>query len=84
MALKKAMNQLEASEKNIEQAKRNLVSTKEDLRVAQERYAVGAGTILDQVTANASYISAQSDNVNAIFNYYIARKQVEYLIGAGN
>ncbi len=83
VTLKKGMNQLEAAEKNIEQARRNLVSTREDLRVAQERYAVGAGTLLDQVTANTSYISAQSDNVNAIFNYYIARRQVEYLIGAG-
>ena len=79
--IKKAMNQLEAAEKNIETARRNLFAAREDLRIAEERYAIGAGTLLDQITANTSFIAAQSDNVNSIYNYLTARKQVEYYIG---
>ena len=82
--IRKALNQLETAEKNIETTKRNLLSTSEDLRIATERYNIGAGTLLDQVTANAGYISAQSDKVNAIYNYLITRKQIEYYIGNNN
>lgn len=81
--VKKALNELETAEKNIEIAKRNLIAAQEDLRIAEERYSIGAGTLLDQVTANASFIAAQSDDVNSIYNYLTARKQVEYLLGTG-
>lgn len=79
--LRKALNQLETAEKNIEITKKNLIASGEDLRIAEERYAIGAGTLLDQIIANSNYISAQSDNVNSVYNYLTARKQVEYYIG---
>lgn len=79
--LRKALNQLDAAEKNIETTNRNLIAATEDLRMAEERYAIGTGTLLDQITANASFIAAQTDRLNSIFNYLTARKQVEYYLG---
>lgn len=59
----------------------NVAATTEDLRVQQERYRVGAGTILDLLTSQANLTQAQTDLVQARFNYVIARAQLEALVG---
>ncbi len=59
----------------------NVAATTEDLRVQQERYRVGAGTILDLLTSQASLTQAQTDLVQARFDYLIARAQLEALVG---
>lgn len=77
----KALNALETAEKNVEISGRKLRSAREDQRIAQERYSLGAGTLLDQVTANANLTLAESDVVNATFNYLTAREHMEYQLG---
>ena len=59
----------------------NVAAATEDVRVQQERYRVGAGTILDLLTSQASLTQAQTDLVQARFNYLIARAQLEALVG---
>lgn len=59
----------------------NVAATTEDLRVQQERYRVGAGTILDLLTSQAALTQAQTDQVQARFDYLIARAQLEALVG---
>ncbi|HJQ66911.1 MAG TPA: TolC family protein [Gemmatimonadales bacterium] len=59
----------------------NVAAATEDLRVQQERYRVGAGTILDLLTSQASLTQAQTDLVQARFDYLIARAQLEALVG---
>jgi outer membrane protein len=73
-ALQTAHEQLAISATNVEAAT-------EDVRVQQERYRVGAGTILDLLTSEASLTSARTDLVVARFNYNIARAQLEALVG---
>src|SRR3989454_5682373 len=53
----------------------------EALRVTQERYRLGAGTLLDLLTAQANLTQAQVNEVQARYNYLIARAQVEALVG---
>jgi len=53
----------------------------EDLRVQQERYRVGAATILDLLTSQASLTQAQVNLVQSRFNFVIARAQLEALVG---
>ena len=77
----KALNNLEASEKNIDIAQSKQQSAREDLRTATERYELGAGTLLDQIVANANMTAAESDVINAAFNYLTARRQLEYQLG---
>ena len=62
-------------------ATENVAAATEDLRVNQERYRVGAGTILDLLTSQASLTQAQTDLVQARFNYSIALAQLEALVG---
>ena len=59
----------------------NVAAATEDLRVQQERYRVGAGTILDLLTSQASLTQALTDLVQARFDYLIARAQLEALVG---
>jgi outer membrane protein TolC len=59
----------------------NVAAAQEDLRVQQERYRVGASTILDLLTSEGNLTQAQTNLVQARFNYYIARAQLEALVG---
>ena len=59
----------------------NVVAATEALRVTQERYRLGAGTLLDLLTAEANMTQAQVNQVQARYNYLIARAQVEALVG---
>jgi outer membrane protein len=62
-------------------AQDNLAAATEDLRVQNERYRVGAATILDLLTSQAALTQAQVNVVQTRFNYLIARAQVEATVG---
>src|SRR5256885_16428096 len=59
----------------------NVAAATEALRVTQERYRLGAGTLLDLLTAQANMTQAEVNQVSARYNYVIARAQVEALAG---
>ncbi len=65
----------------IEIAGANVAAASEALRVTQERYRLGAGTLLDLLTAQANMTLAQVSEVQARYSYLIARAEVEALVG---
>jgi outer membrane protein TolC len=65
----------------IEIARATLAAATEDLRVQQERYRVGAATILELLTSQENLTTAEADVVQRRFNYLNARAQLEALIG---
>ena len=56
-------------------------AAEEDLRVQQERYRLGASTIVDLLTSQEALDQAEVDAVNARFDYLRAKAQIEALIG---
>lgn len=62
-------------------ARDNLAAATEDLRVQNERYRVGAATILDLLTSQSALTQAQVNVVQVRFNYLITLAQVEATIG---
>jgi outer membrane protein len=62
-------------------AQANVAAATEDLRVQNERYRVGAATILDLLTSQTALTQAEQNLVQARFDYLIARAQVEALVG---
>ncbi|MDY0109255.1 MAG: TolC family protein [Candidatus Krumholzibacteria bacterium] len=50
-----------------------ITHTEEELRLAQERFRVGAGTQLERITAEVNLAGARADKVQAICDFLIAR-----------
>ena len=61
--------------------KDNLASAQEDLRLAQERYRVGAGTLLDIINAQVNVTRAKSTLVRAKYDSKIAHAQLRATMG---
>lgn len=59
----------------------DVAAATEAVRVQQERYRLGAGTLLDLLTAQANLTQAQVSQVQSRYNYLIARAQLETIVG---
>jgi outer membrane protein len=59
----------------------SVAAAEEDLRVQQQRYQLGAGTILDALTSQTTLNQARFSLIQARFNYRVAKAQLEALIG---
>jgi outer membrane protein len=74
-----------ASMRNAEETMRvqqtNVRASEEDLRISQQRYALGAGTFLDVLTAQNALVGARQTLIQARLNYRNARAQLEAAIG---
>lgn len=73
--------ELAAARAEIEITTTSVVAATEDLRVQQERYRLGASTIVDVLTSQEALDQAEVDVVVARFNHLRARAQLEALIG---
>ncbi len=80
--VKKAMLNFESAQKQVEVSQKSVVSAEEDRRIAEERYNLGAGILLDLLTANANYTQAMSNKVNAQYDLLLAKEQLRYVVGA--
>ncbi len=83
-----ARSQLEALTSSLDVARQQvtllrqtLQAAEEALRVQQERYRVGASTILDLITSQAARVQAEFNLIGARYDYQIALAQLEALVG---
>lgn len=65
----------------IDIARSNVAAATEDLRVQQERYRVGASTILDLLASQASLTNAEVSRIQTLYDYMLARAQLEATLG---
>lgn len=77
----RALGQLRLAQDRITLSEEAVMVAEEDLRVQQERYALGASTILDLLASQTSLVEAQNNLVSARFDYRLARAELEALAG---
>jgi outer membrane protein TolC len=73
--------ELDAARSKIDITVTSVAAATEDLRVQQERYRLGASTIVDVLTSQEALNQAEVDVVNARFDYLRAKAQLDALIG---
>ncbi len=73
--------ELASARAQIDITQTSVVAAEEDLRVQQERYRLGASTIVDVLTSQEALNQAEVDVVVARFDYLRAKASLEALIG---
>ncbi|HLB00246.1 MAG TPA: TolC family protein, partial [Bacteroidota bacterium] len=79
--IRKALLNLQQAEKRVIVTTSSVFSAEMDRKIAEEKYNLGAGTLLDMLVATANYTNAVSGKVNSIFDYLLAKKSMEYSLG---
>lgn len=72
--------QVEARER-VSLARETILNADEELRLAQERFRVGAGTMLDRITAQVNLATARGDEVSALADFVAASLQLDRAVG---
>ena len=72
---------LEAAEASISTADITVKQAKENLDLANGRYAAGVGSPIEVSDAFATYITAQATYTGALYNYKIAQASIEKAMG---
>ena len=79
--VKKALLDLDAARKAWEVSEKALISAEQDRRIAEERFNLGGGTLLDLLVANANYVGAEANRVNSIAGFLISKYNTEFVLG---
>lgn len=67
--------------KRLEVTEKQLTSAQQALQVEQERYNVGASTLVELTQARSSFVQASSNRVQAIYQFHFQHKLIEYYQG---
>jgi len=80
-SLVQQLGALQTAEERIRIQQASVLAAQEDLRVQQQRYALGASTLLDLLTSQSQLNQARAALIQARQDYRIARAQIEAIIG---
>lgn len=76
-----AYNDYMALIKELESSDRALIAAERAYETELQRYEIGASTLIELSQSNANYVQAQSNRVQAQFNFIFQEKLLDYYIG---
>jgi outer membrane protein len=79
--IKKSVLDLNTSYKQIEILDRNIKSAEQDKYLSEENFRIGYGTLLDVQTATLRYNNLKIEKIKSVYNFYLAKAQIDYLSG---
>jgi outer membrane protein TolC len=72
------------AQKRFTVAEDQVESAQEDLDIAQEKYNLGAATILDILTAQVSLSEAETERIQAGYDFFLSIAELERAMGGGD
>jgi outer membrane protein len=72
---------LQTAEKTVELQEQNAIKAKQELKLVQDRYRIGATTFVDLTEARATYERSESDRITAVYDYHKAFAALESAVG---
>jgi len=72
---------LSTAEKTVALQEQNAAKAKQELKLVQDRYRIGATTFVDLTEARATYERAESDRITAVYDYHKAFAALESAVG---
>jgi outer membrane protein len=69
------------AEKTVALQEQNAAKARQELKLVQDRYKIGATTFVDLTQARATYERAESERINAIYDYHKAFAALESAVG---
>jgi len=72
---------LTTAEKTVELQDQNSAAAKQELKLVQDRYRIGATTFVDLSEARATYERAEGDRITAVYDYHKAFAVLESAVG---
>ncbi len=76
-----AFVQLRQNVERLSAAKEAYAAALENFNSASESQRLGASTIIDVLTANVSLVTAESNQIQAVYDYYISQVQFDLVTG---
>jgi len=79
--VRQAFLDYQTAEKRLDVTDKQLRAAQQALDVEQERYNVGASTLVELTQARSSYVQASSNRVQAVYQFHFQQRLVEYYQG---
>lgn len=70
-----------SAQDRVEVSKKSIAEAEESLRIEQQKYDFGKGTIIDVLDAQAALLNAQTNYYRALSDFNIARAQIQLAAG---
>jgi len=80
-AVSEAYLALRAAAQTVSLQEETVAQARNELRLAEERFRVGAGSSLDVSTARAAFAQAETAHINAIYDFHTAFAALEGAVG---
>ena len=69
------------AEKTLEVTEKQEISAQQAFTAAQERYNVGAATLVELTQARATLVQAESDRIQGRYDFIFRKKLIDYYLG---
>lgn len=79
--IKTTFMNLQAAQKGLVVSEKNITAARENLKIEEEKYALGSGKLLDVLIVNSRYTDALTSLLNVQFAYIVLSQQMRYYLG---
>jgi outer membrane protein len=79
--VRQAYSDYQSIAKELESTQKALIAAERAYETEQQRYEVGSTTLIELNLANAAYVQAQSNRIQAIYNFVFQEQLLDYFIG---